>query len=254
MSSKLLVSMLALGLATGTGAVLAQGTGGTEKQGTSIQSQTGGTQMQSQTPTGNEFMTPGHKATQSRQSGKQLGQAGQGDTPIGTTPRHRGGKQIGQAGQENAPSATQSRQPGQTKRGAAERLGEQGTMQSQASASKSGTDNQSTRMTRGTQTANTTSETGTGKAQGTSETASLTGDQRTHLTEVIKREHIRPETNVNFSVSVGTQVPRTVHLHRLPPEIVRIHPRWRPYEFILVGDEIVVVNPRTFEIVDVMPA
>jgi hypothetical protein len=69
-----------------------------------------------------------------------------------------------------------------------------------------------------------------------------------------KKEHIRPEPNVNFSVSVGTKVPRTVHLHRLPLEIVRVHPRWRPYEFILVGDEVVVVNPRTLEIVAVMPA
>ena len=59
---------------------------------------------------------------------------------------------------------------------------------------------------------------------------------------------------MNFSLSVGTEVPRTVRLHRLPREIVEVEPRWRPYEFILVGDEIVIVNPRNFEIVAVMPA
>ena len=240
--SKILVSVLALGLATGAGAALAQGTGGTEKQGTSTQLQTGGTQMQSQPSTGAESTTSGHKATPTPRAGKQMGQAGQENAPpSGTTPRRAGGKQ-GQTGQDNAPSGTQSGQPDQMKRGAAERSGAQG----QASPSKSGTET--------TGRANTTGETSTGKAQGTSETASLTGDQRTRITEVIKKEHIRPETNVNFSVSVGTQVPRTVHLHRLPVEIVRVHPRWRPYEFILVGDEIVVINPRTFEIVAVFPA
>ena len=97
-------------------------------------------------------------------------------------------------------------------------------------------------------------ETSTGKAQGASGSASLTGEQRGRITEVIKKENIRPESNVNFSLSVGTEVPRTVRLHRLPREIVEVEPRWRPYEFILVGDEIVIVNPRNFEIVAVMPA
>jgi len=264
MSSKLLVSMLALGLATGTGAALAQSNGGTEKQGTGIQSQTGGTQVQSQTSTGpgDESATAGRKGSQIRQGGKQMGQAGQENAPGGANTRHTGGKQMGQADQENTPSGMQSRRPGEMKRGSAERSGQnQGTMQSQTSPTNGTTQNESTRSTGGARTtgqatgqATTTGETSTAKAQGTSTGASLTGEERGRITEVIKRENIRPESNVNFSISVGTAVPRTVHLHRLPPELVRIEPRWRPYEFILVGDELVIVNPRNFEIVAVMPA
>jgi hypothetical protein len=84
--------------------------------------------------------------------------------------------------------------------------------------------------------------------------AKLSSDQRTKITTVIKEQHIRPVTNVNFSISVGTRVPRDVSFHPLPTEIVTIYPDWRGYEFILVNDQIVVVNPQTFEIVAVIDA
>lgn len=84
--------------------------------------------------------------------------------------------------------------------------------------------------------------------------AKLSTEQRTKVTTVIKNQHIRPETNVNFSISVGTRVPREVHFHPLPAEIVTVYPDWRGYEFFLVRDQIVVVDPRTFEIVAVLDA
>ncbi|ACF01225.1 protein of unknown function DUF1236 [Rhodopseudomonas palustris TIE-1] len=82
--------------------------------------------------------------------------------------------------------------------------------------------------------------------------AQLSTEQRTKITTVIKNQHIEPQTNVNFSISVGTRVPREVHFHPLPTDIVTIYPDWRGYEFFMVRDEIVVVNPRTLEIVAVL--
>jgi Protein of unknown function (DUF1236) len=84
--------------------------------------------------------------------------------------------------------------------------------------------------------------------------AKLSGEQRTKITTVIREQHIQPATHVNFSISVGTRVPRDVEFHPLPTELVTIYPDWRGYEFILVGDQIVVVNPRTLEIVAVIEA
>jgi hypothetical protein len=84
--------------------------------------------------------------------------------------------------------------------------------------------------------------------------AKLTGDQRTRITSVIREQHVQPLAHVNFSLSVGTRVPRDVSFHPLPTEIVEIYPDWRGYEFVLVGDQIVVVNPETFEIVAVIEA
>ncbi len=84
--------------------------------------------------------------------------------------------------------------------------------------------------------------------------AKLSSEQRTKITTVIKGQHVRPVTNVNFSISVGTRVPRDVSFHPLPAEVVTIYPEWRGYNFILVGDRIVVIDPGTFEIVAVIDA
>jgi hypothetical protein len=71
---------------------------------------------------------------------------------------------------------------------------------------------------------------------------------------VIREQHVQAVGNVNFAIAVGTRVPRTVSFHPLPPDVVTIYPQWRGYEYFLVNDRIVVVDPRTLEIVDVFEA
>jgi len=57
-----------------------------------------------------------------------------------------------------------------------------------------------------------------------------------------------------FSVNVGTVVPRGhIHLVRVPGSLVRIEPRWRHFLYFVYNNEIVIVNPRTMRIVNVMP-
>ncbi len=96
-----------------------------------------------------------------------------------------------------------------------------------------------------------------GRAQTTGQAgagAKLTTEQRTRVTTVIRDQHVAPVTSVNFSISIGTRVPREIGFHPLPTEIVTIYPDWRGYEFFLVRDQIVVVDPRTLEIVAVLEA
>lgn len=84
--------------------------------------------------------------------------------------------------------------------------------------------------------------------------ANLSPEQRTTVRTVIRQQNVQPMTNVNFSISVGAQVPRSVRSHRVPMELVHIYPHWRGYDYFLVGDQIVVVNPRTHEIVALLDA
>jgi hypothetical protein len=84
--------------------------------------------------------------------------------------------------------------------------------------------------------------------------AKLSGEQRTKITTVIRDQHVAPVTNVNFSISVGTRVPHDVRFYPLPAEVVTVYPDWRGYEFILVNDQIVVIDPQSFEIVAVIEA
>jgi hypothetical protein len=84
--------------------------------------------------------------------------------------------------------------------------------------------------------------------------AKLSTEQRTRITGVIREQHVAPVSDVNFSISIGTRVPRDVSFHPLPVEVVTFYPEWRGYEFFLVRDKIVVVDPRTLEIVAVLEA
>ncbi len=84
--------------------------------------------------------------------------------------------------------------------------------------------------------------------------AKLSTEQRTQITTVIREQHVQPLTNVNFSIAVGTRVPRDVRFHPLPREVVTIYPEWRGYEFVLVNNQIIVIDPRTFEIVAILEA
>jgi hypothetical protein len=83
----------------------------------------------------------------------------------------------------------------------------------------------------------------------------LSAEQRTRIHEVIVKERAAPRVNnVDFALSVGTAVPRSIRLVAVPTTLVEIEPRWRGFEYFLVGDEIVIVDPRRMEIVAVVPA
>jgi hypothetical protein len=82
----------------------------------------------------------------------------------------------------------------------------------------------------------------------------LSTEQRTRITSVIRDQHVQPLNNVNFSIAVGTRVPRDVRFYPLPREVVTIYPEWRGYEFVLVNSQIIVIDPRTFEIVAILEA
>ncbi len=85
-------------------------------------------------------------------------------------------------------------------------------------------------------------------------TANLSVEQRTNIRAAIKQQNVPRATNVNFSILIGTHVPRTLHFYPLPTRVVEFYPVWRGYEYILVGDEILVIDPRTLEIVAVLQA
>ncbi|MEH2488566.1 DUF1236 domain-containing protein [Bradyrhizobium sp. AZCC 2230] len=81
----------------------------------------------------------------------------------------------------------------------------------------------------------------------------INDQQRTRISTSISHLNVQPLNNVNFSLSVGTVVPRDVRVQPLPAEVVEIAPQYRGYDFVLVKDEIVIVEPSSYKIVAVMP-
>ena len=89
----------------------------------------------------------------------------------------------------------------------------------------------------------------------TNVSVNLSPEQRTKIHQVIVSDRNAPRlARVDFQLNVGVAVPRSVKLAPVPTTIVEIQPSWRGYEYFLVGDQIVIVNPRTMEIVAVVPA
>jgi hypothetical protein len=74
--------------------------------------------------------------------------------------------------------------------------------------------------------------------------------QRTEILERLRRE--RANENINIRVNVGERLPPQVRPRPLPPEIVRIAPQYRDYEYTVVRDRVAIVDPRTREVVDVI--
>jgi len=84
----------------------------------------------------------------------------------------------------------------------------------------------------------------------------LNSEQKTKIHSIIVSERSAPRVErVDFSVNVGTVVPRgKVKFAPIPTTIVEIEPSWRGFEYFLVGDQLVVVDPATLRIVAVLPA
>jgi hypothetical protein len=92
--------------------------------------------------------------------------------------------------------------------------------------------------------------TGQGAAAGS---ANLSTEQRTKINTIIRQHKVEP-AHLNVSVRVGTRVPESVRFYPLPAEVFVVYPEWRGYSYILVGDQILVINPRTHEIVAILEA
>jgi hypothetical protein len=97
--------------------------------------------------------------------------------------------------------------------------------------------------------------TSTEQRTGGAANVSLNEQQRSQIRSTVINSRSAPRvSNVDFSVNVGTVVPRGhIHLVRVPETLVRIEPRWRHYLYFVYNDEIVIVDPRSMRIVTVLP-
>jgi hypothetical protein len=123
---------------------------------------------------------------------------------------------------------------------------------------RSGADNKSTdKPGSGNQPANAQSRPGTNpdtqaKTRGSGNQVSLTTEQRTKIRSSVLTRNAPRVTSVNFSVNVGTVVPRSVRLVTVPAPLIEIHPAWRGYMYFVHDDRIVIVEPGSLRIVTII--
>lgn len=83
----------------------------------------------------------------------------------------------------------------------------------------------------------------------------LSADQRTRIQhDILRNKHVARIDHPDFSVSVGVTIPRSVHVAVLPAEIVTFVPQYRGFDYVLVGDQILIVDPHSLEIVAIIEA
>jgi uncharacterized protein DUF1236 len=262
MTNRLMLSVAAIALIAGAGAVNAQGTGGRESGGASTQQSapssagggaaSGGAAMQHEgserSPGASSGMKseskPDMKASQSEQSPgaarNQRAEDAQGQKSKGMSSENetKGGMKSDNKNAQNREGRDRDQNAAQNREGR--------DRDNQNAQNRDRNDNMNAE---GKSSTDMKSQTTTGQAGAG---AKLSSEQRTKITTVIRNEHVAPVTNVNFAVSVGTRVPRDVSFHPIPSEVVTIYPEWRGYNYILVRQQIVVIDPSTFEIVAVL--
>jgi hypothetical protein len=84
---------------------------------------------------------------------------------------------------------------------------------------------------------------------------SLTSEQKTKIRTSVIQSGSAPKvsrSSINFNISVGTVVPRSVHFVSVPSTLVEIHPAWRGYEYFVVDEEIIIIDPHTLRIVAIL--
>jgi hypothetical protein len=86
----------------------------------------------------------------------------------------------------------------------------------------------------------------------------LDSQQRTKISQTIKQKNVNlrqiSRSDINFQINVGAVVPRTFTLYPLPAPVIAVVPAFRGYLYIVVGDDLLIIHPRTYEIVAVIPA
>jgi hypothetical protein len=194
------------------------------------------------------------KASQSEQKGAGSGQhaeekdkMGQKSKSMSSDEKSGASKDMKAEGQKDR-SGTMNAEGQKDRNGRMNAEGQKdrsGNMNAEGQKDRSGTMNAEGQRDRSSTSTSTTGQAGAGGAR-------ISVEQRTRITNIIRQQHVQPLTNVNFEIRTGARVPRDVRFHPLPQEIVTIYPQWRGYEYVLVKEQIVVIDPKTLEIVDVI--
>ena len=82
----------------------------------------------------------------------------------------------------------------------------------------------------------------------------LSSVQKTKIHDTIIGGNFHRVDHVDFPISVGTRVPDTVTFYDIPETIVEIVPQYRGLRYIVVEDQLVIIDPDTLDIVAVLPA
>jgi len=84
-------------------------------------------------------------------------------------------------------------------------------------------------------------------------TAGLSSDQKTKLRDIVKGGTLQSVNRAAFPLTVGTKVPRSVRIYGVPQSIIAIAPQYRGFDYVVVDNKLLIIDPHTLQIVYVLP-
>jgi uncharacterized protein DUF1236 len=83
----------------------------------------------------------------------------------------------------------------------------------------------------------------------------LSENDRTRVhDEILRTPKVNRVARNKFEPRQGARVPRSVHVALLPAAIFALVPQYRGYDYVVVDDDVCIIDPRTYEIVEVLGA
>ena len=81
----------------------------------------------------------------------------------------------------------------------------------------------------------------------------LNDEQRTRISQSVAKLNIAPLLRIKFAIDVGSEIPRSIKLRPLPYGAVTAAPQYRGHAFVRIEEDVVIVEPRSYKIVAVVP-
>jgi hypothetical protein len=81
----------------------------------------------------------------------------------------------------------------------------------------------------------------------------LTEAQRSAIAAAVRRDNKAVEPTISFVASVGAPVPPAIELYLLPDTILAEVPAARTVKYTVMKNQLVLVDPTTMRVVDIIP-
>ena len=78
----------------------------------------------------------------------------------------------------------------------------------------------------------------------------ISGDRAEKIAQTLRATSSTQKVNIN--VRIGANLPGNVDVRPLPPSVVELVPEFRGYDYVVANDEIVIVQPSTRQVVEVI--
>ncbi|RFB96508.1 hypothetical protein B5K08_09055 [Rhizobium leguminosarum bv. trifolii] len=209
-----------------------------------------------QQPSGSDGSSSGASSGTTDGSGQT---ASEPDSKTQPGAKTQSGSSDSSTAQKSGQSATEGQKPAGSKEGMSTdtSTGSGETQKSGDAATSSGgsTETQSNSKTNVDNNTDANTKNTTKTETNNTTNVNISVEQQTEIRTVVKEVHVEPVRDVDFTVSVGTTIPKKIRLEPLPPRIVEIVPQYKAYRFFILADgRIVIVDPSAFTIVYIITA